>query len=84
MNAYIYKFIIRYGHPRPRNPQLSPYKHREVKYGVKEQINYEEDTSPALDNEVTKRIQGIIGALLYYARAVDHKLLVGLSTIGAQ
>ncbi len=31
-----------------------------------------------------KRIQAIIGALLYYARAVDNKLLVALSTLGTQ
>ena len=37
-----------------------------------------------LDIQGTKRVQGIVGALLYYARAVDNKLLVGLSTIGAQ
>ena len=31
-----------------------------------------------------KRIQAIIGALLYNARAVDNKLLVALSTLGTQ
>ena len=31
-----------------------------------------------------KRVQGIVGALLYYARVVDKKLLVGLSAIGSQ
>ena len=30
-----------------------------------------------------KRVQGIFGALLYYAQAVDNKLLVGLSSIGS-
>ena len=40
--------------------------------------------SPTLDNEGTKRIQGIVGELLYYARAVDNKLLFNLSSIGAQ
>ena len=28
--------------------------------------------------------RGIVGALLYYARTVDNKLLVGLSAIGSQ
>ena len=32
----------------------------------------------------SKRVHRIVGALLYYARAVDKKLLVGLSAIGAQ
>ena len=31
-----------------------------------------------------KRIQGIVGALLYVGRAVNNKLLVALSAIGAQ
>ena len=84
MNAYIDKLIIKYGHPQPWKPQLSPHKHREVKYGSKEQLTPEEDTSTALDNKGNKRTQSIIGANVYYARAVDNKLLVGLSAIGAQ
>ena len=31
-----------------------------------------------------KRVQGIVGALLYYARAVGINLIVGLSAIGSQ
>ena len=44
----------------------------------------EDDTSPPLDTKSITRVQRIVGALLYYARAVDNKLLVGLSAIGAQ
>ena len=36
MNGYIDKLLIKYGHPRPCKPQLSPQKHREVAYGAKE------------------------------------------------
>ena len=53
-------------------------------YGVKEQLTPEDDTSPPLENQGTKRVNVIVGALLYYARAVDNKLLVGLSAIGYQ
>ena len=84
MNGYIDKFLIKYGHPRPRKPQLSPNKHCEMTYGAKEQLTPQEDKSPPLDNEVTKRIQGIFGELLYYTRTLDNKLLVGLSAIFAQ
>ncbi len=42
------------------------------------------DTSAPLDDAGVKRIQGIIGALLYYARAVDNKLLATLSAISSQ
>ena len=53
-------------------------------YGAKEQLAHEDDTTPPLDSQGTKRVQGIFSALLYYARAVDNKLLVGLGAIGSQ
>ena len=84
MNGYIEKVPFKYGHPHPSKAQLSPHKHREVIYGAKEQLNHEDDTIPPLENQGTKQIQGIVGALLYYGRAVDNKLLVGLSSIGYQ
>ena len=51
-------------------------------YGVKEQLTPEDDTTPPLDIQVTKRVQGIVGTLLYYAQDLEKKLLVGLSAIG--
>ena len=53
-------------------------------YGAKEQLDPEDDTSPPLDSQGTKRLQGTVGSLLYYAQAMDNKLLVGLSAIGSQ
>ena len=44
----------------------------------------EYDTSPKLTDAGIKRVQAIVDTLLYYARAINNKLLVGLSTIGAQ
>ena len=84
MKGYIDKVLLKYYHPFPKKPQLSLHKHRKISYGTKEQLVPEEDTSPPLDSQGTKRVQGIVRALLYYARAVDNKLLVGLSAIGAQ
>ena len=42
------------------------------------------DNTPPLDDKRIKIIQGIVGALLYVGRAVNKKLLVALSAIGAQ
>ena len=84
MKVYIAKVLLKYGNPIPKKPQLSPHKHREVIYGAKEQLAHEDDTTQPLDSQGTKRVQGIVGDLLYYARAVDKKLLVGLSAIGSQ
>ena len=43
-----------------------------------------EDTSPPLDEAGIKRIQAIVGAVIFYGRAVDNKLLVTLNSIGTQ
>ena len=42
------------------------------------------DTSPPLNEKGIKRVQGTVGALLYVGRAVNIKLLVALSAIGAK
>ena len=42
------------------------------------------EDSPSLNDKGIKRVQGIVGALLYIGRAVNNKLLVALSAIGAQ
>ena len=81
MKDSINKVLLKYNHQFPKKLQLSPHNHREISYGNKDQLVPEEDTSPTLDSQGTKRVQGIVGALLYYARAVDNKLLVGLSAI---
>ena len=67
-----------------RDQSRPPQKHREVIYGAKEKLFPENNTTPPLDSQGTKRVQGIVGALLYYAQAVDNKLLVGISTIRSQ
>ena len=42
------------------------------------------DTIPPLNDKGIKRVQGILGDLLYVGKAVNNKLLVALSAIGAQ
>ncbi len=54
-----------------------------IAYGKKTQLTPEEDTSATLLPEHLLRVQKIIGLLLYYARAVDNKLLVALNAIAA-
>ena len=84
MYGYIEKVLLKYGQPRPSKSHLSPHKHREVIYGAKEQLTPKDDKSSPLYSQGTKRIQGIVGALLYYGISVDNKLLVCLSSIGSQ
>lgn len=84
MKGYIDALLLKYNHPKPSKPQHSPHQHRPIVYGAKEQLLPDDDTSPPLDDAGIKRVQGIVGSLLYYARAVDNKLLVALSAIGSQ
>ncbi len=44
----------------------------------------EVDTTQILTPKEIKRVQDIVGTLLYYARAVDPTLLTALSTIAAK
>ncbi len=39
------------------------------------------DSSPLLDEKGLKRVQKIVGSILYYARAVDMTVLMALSVI---
>jgi hypothetical protein len=83
MDGYITKVRIQFGHKNPTKPQHSPHKHRPITYGAKAQLETDDvDTSQPLDAAGIKRVQGIIGCLFYYARAVDNKLLCTLSAIG--
>ena len=59
--------------------KLSPHKHHEIIYGANHQMSHIEDTSPPLDEAGIKRIQEIVGAIQFYGRAVDNKLLVTLN-----
>jgi hypothetical protein len=83
MDGYIQDVRTRFGHPDPIKPQHPPHKHREIVYGAKVQLITDEiDDSPSLDAAGIKNVQGIVGCILYYARAVDNKLLCTVSAIG--
>jgi hypothetical protein len=84
MRDYIANLRVKWDHPFPTKPQHSPYKHAPIIYGAKVQYATGPDDSPALDKDGISRVQAIVGALLYYARAVDNKLLVALSELGQQ
>jgi hypothetical protein len=84
MPRYIDNLLIKFKHPRPCKPRLSPYACLPISYGAKTHITLERDTSELLDDSRKHQIQEIVGSLLYYARAVNNKLLVALSAIAAR
>ena len=84
MEGYIDKFFLKYGHTKLMHPQIDPHKHREIKYGAMQKLRPAKDTGPDLESAGVKIIQAIIGALLYYERAIESKLLVEIIAIGDQ
>ena len=54
-----------------------------IAYRAKAQLTSEAATSELLGNHHKHQVQEIVGSLLYYARAVNNKLLVALSAITA-
>ena len=84
MNHYIADLLIKLGHPMPNKPQRSPHRRKPINYGSKVQMAPEEDTSKPLNEADVRRVQQIVGALLWIGRAVNNRLLVSLSAIGSQ
>ena len=84
MEGYIDNLLIKFNHACPTKPCLSPYKCAPITYGIKTQLAPDMDTSELLDDARKRCCQEIVGSLLYYACAVDNKLLVALSAIAAR
>ena len=84
MEDYISNLRVKIYHPQPAKPQHSPYKYEPIVYGEKIQYAAGPDDIPPLNAAGTIRVQAIVGALLFYARAVDNKLLIELSELGQQ
>jgi hypothetical protein len=84
MPGYIKKFLQKYKHRMPAKPQHCPYSPAPKQDGTKAQSPLPIDISPKLSPEEIKRIQCIIGSILYYARAVDITILMAFSSIAIE
>ena len=84
MPGYIQKVLQRCKHDKHKKHQPSPHPIEPQKYGIAAQEPIPEDTSRiALESE-KKRIQQIVGSILYYARSVDSTALVTLNKIATE
>ena len=71
-------------HPPPNKPEHNPHNWTPPKYGQTIQLAPLSDNLPILPVARIKRVQQIIGSLLYYAWAVDNTLLLTLNNIAAE
>jgi hypothetical protein len=81
MPGYVLAALARLQHIPPKHPQHAPHKWTQPAYGQRIQMAPVDDT-PRLDAKGTRKVQSVVGSFLYYARAVDPTLLVGLNDIG--
>jgi hypothetical protein len=82
--CYIKNLLIKLKHPCLTKPRLLPHKCLPIAYVAKAQLTLMASTSEQLDLHHNWHIQEIVWLLLYYAQAVNNKLLVALSAIAAQ
>ena len=78
--VYVKEDLQKIGHKTQIKPQNQPYPVPKRTYGADAQKMKPLDTSPALPMERVKRIEHIIGKLLYCATGVDNMYLVPLNT----
>jgi hypothetical protein len=83
MPGYIARALQRFVHPAPERPEHAPHAWAAPAYGSRQQFATM-DTSPAVDLKDTKRVQEVLGTLLYYARAVDCTMIPAIGTIATQ
>ena len=84
MLNYISSMLHKYQHPTPTRAQHSPRMWNIPTYVATQQLTKAPDTTAPLELSEVKRIQKIVGTLLYYAQAVDATMLVALGKISAQ
>ena len=83
MIGYVKKLLHKLQHKIPFTQEHNPHIWTAPKYGTKVQYAPNVNNLPIVSKDRIKRIQTIIGSLLYYARAIDHTILMALNDIAA-
>ncbi len=81
MRSYVKDLLLSLNWPMSKKPQLLPFAATPIAYGQKIQFIPEKYTPASLLPERIERIQKIVRSRLYYAQAVDNKLLVAPNAI---
>jgi len=84
MPGYVKRQLLKFKHKPPKRPQHSPHRAPPRQFGKQQQMAPEPDDSPAVSAETKKRIEQIIGAFLFYGRAIDETLLTALNSVSSQ
>jgi hypothetical protein len=83
MVQYVMKQLIKYNHVAPLKPQHCPCFPNTIKYSKNNHAPSPLDDSSLFQRSKKKHIQIIVFSFLYYAQAVDTKILMALSQISS-
>ena len=81
MPDYVRKALDRIQHPKPKRHQYAPHAWSVPAYGKRLQMAIDPDKRDILDKNSTKRIQSIVGTMLYYERSLYPKILRAIKEI---
>jgi hypothetical protein len=84
MPGYIANALHKFKHKQPERPQHAPYPARTPQHGSKIQLTLKVLNSPTLTPKGKKRIQQVVGALLYYGCAIDGTIMTAISSLASQ
>ena len=83
MPGYLRASLNDFQHEKPKRLQESPCHWTQHVYGNNNQILSEKAPDEELDEHDPKRLQKIVGKLLYNARSIDPKVLMTLNSLAA-
>eukprot|EP00956_Cyclotella_meneghiniana_P006754 scaffold9008_cov56-Cyclotella_meneghiniana.AAC.7 len=78
--GYIEKVLLLFSHKKTDKQQHCPFQPNPRKFGKDSQVPLPPDESKRLDLKGVRRVQQIVGALLFYAQVIDNIILPALST----
>ena len=84
MPTYVPKLLLIYGRPQPKQAQHTPFKPRPINSGTKYDTIIHEYPGKLLGDANKKYIQQVLGSFLYYAWAIDMKILPALNDKATQ
>ncbi len=85
MPGYIQRALLRFNHVPPRVPEHFPHPWQRPNYGFKtQQFATLPDAAPALEAADKTCILEVLGALLFYACAVDSTLLTAIGELATE
>jgi hypothetical protein len=84
MPRYIANTLHKFQHKQPERPQHAPYPARTPQYGYKVQLTQKVLNSPTLTPQGKKIIQQVVGALIYYGRAIEVTIITAIRGLASQ